>query len=111
MRCRKKGCEKAEKGKYLDPADAKVSNLGAATNVQQDVLRLQIPVHHAGVQVCQPLCHVVCNLQVTPPHLSVVSAHAWQRRSFDSCVASAIKNSILPSWSVCLCSKAEVTLQ
>lgn len=48
----------------LDPADAEVCNLGAAIDVQQDVLRLEVPVHDAGVQVGQPLCHVVRYLQV-----------------------------------------------
>lgn len=56
---------KAGEGRYLDPADAKVSNFGATTDIKQNVLRLEVPVHHAGMQVCQPLCHVVRDLHAT----------------------------------------------
>ena len=49
--------------KYLDPADAKVSNLGATIDIKQDILWLQVPVHDAGMQVGQALCHVMRNLR------------------------------------------------
>ena len=67
----------------LDPADAKVCNLGAAIDVQQDVLWLEVPVHDAGVQVRQPLCHVMCYLQVPPDAEfskgDFMKETAWQR--------------------------------
>ena len=60
-------CDTHQVPACLDPADAKVCNLGAAVDVQQDILRLQVPVHNAGMQVRQPLCHVVRYLRM-PPH-------------------------------------------
>lgn len=49
--------------KYLDPADAKVSNLGATVDIKQDILWLQVSVDNAGMQVGQALRHVMRNLR------------------------------------------------
>jgi hypothetical protein len=42
-------------------------HLGGALQVQQDVVRLQVPVDHSGVQVVQGSCHVsTCMLRQAP---------------------------------------------
>jgi hypothetical protein len=47
---------------HLNARDAEVGDLGAPARVQQDVLRLEVAVHHAGVQVRQALRHIVRQL-------------------------------------------------
>lgn len=68
--------------KYLDPADAKISNLGAAIYIKQDILWLQVPVYNTGMQVGQALRHVMRNLQMT---VHVSSAMRHPPRVYSSC--------------------------
>lgn len=65
----------------LDPADAKVCYLGAAVDIKEDVLGLEVPVHDAGVQVRQPLCHIMRYLQV-PRHAEALQ----ERLTLKACI-------------------------
>lgn len=46
-------------------AEAKINDFGPSRGIQEDVLRLQIAVHHICrvVEVSKALCHIVCNPQ------------------------------------------------
>ena len=58
---------------YLHARDAKVSNLCSAIPVKHDVAGLEVSVHHAGVEVCQALRHVMRQLQAhMPSHAGVL---------------------------------------